>query len=115
MLYVIRGHISGREWGILVYILKAYRVLRNVTEQTFSLVVITVHASRAQIFHIRYNYSASLPISTPLPQYTRPEPSTSIYYKTDNSKMNGQSVAYNHRVGWMLAFSLTTKALLIPV
>lgn len=49
-----------------------------------------------QIFHTRYNYSASpvrsSPVTTPLPQYTRPCPSTSIYYKTDNSKMNGQSV-----------------------
>lgn len=32
------------------------------------------------------------PITTPLPQYTRRGLSTSIYYKTDNSKMNGQSV-----------------------
>jgi len=90
-------------WRFLVYILKAFRVLVNVTEQTFSLAVITGHVPRRrgkwglQIFHTRYNYSASpvrssLPVTTPLPQYTRPGPSTSIYYKTDNSKMNGQSV-----------------------
>jgi hypothetical protein len=33
-------------WRFLVYILKAFRVLVNVTEQTVSLGVITGHVSR---------------------------------------------------------------------
>jgi len=101
---VMRGHKScrGGGWRFLVYILKAFRVLVNVTEQTISVAVITGHVPRRsgvgglQIFHTRYNYSASpvrsSPVTTPLPQYTHAGPSTSIYYKTDNSKMNGQSV-----------------------
>lgn len=33
-------------WRFLVYILKAFRVLVNVTEQTISLAVITGHVPR---------------------------------------------------------------------
>jgi len=88
--YVIRGH-RDRQPGVraLVYILKACRVLANVTEQTFSLAVITGRVPRRgrgwedewmQIFHTRYNYSVNPVRHYPSsPQYARPDRSTSIY------------------------------------
>jgi len=97
--------------------------LVNVTEQTFSLAVITGHVPRRSGGGgCRYFIHVIIILQAPCGPPPSPPPYHNIHTQahphlytikliirkwTDNQ--------YNHRMGWMLAFSLTTKALLIPV